>query len=188
MPDYCWKGEMKETAYGYCHCGCGKIAPVARQTIRAKNLKKGDPYKYVANHSKKKYPQTITISDGGCWIWNGAKSPEGYGRLPSPIFGTDYTHRYQYILRYGEIPNGKMLDHRCRVRICCNPEHLEPVTNAENLRRGVNAKITMSDADMIRSLRKSGVGIRILALSFDISITQTYMIARNKKWNTNSCE
>jgi hypothetical protein len=36
----------------------------------------------------------------------------------------------------GKIPSDKEIDHLCRVRNCVNPEHLEPVTREENLRRG----------------------------------------------------
>jgi HNH endonuclease len=34
----------------------------------------------------------------------------------------------------GPIPDGKELHHRCGVYACWNPEHLEPVTHAENQR------------------------------------------------------
>ncbi|WP_396092344.1 HNH endonuclease, partial [Erwinia amylovora] len=36
----------------------------------------------------------------------------------------------------GPIPDGLVLDHLCRVRRCCNPDHLEPVGFVENVRRG----------------------------------------------------
>jgi hypothetical protein len=39
--------------------------------------------------------------------------------------------------KYGPVPEGLVLDHKCRVRICCNPEHLEAITNEENVRRGL---------------------------------------------------
>jgi hypothetical protein len=49
------------------------------------------------------------------------------------------------------IPAGLHLDHLCRVRDCVNPEHLEPVTNAENLRRGDGTKLTDEDVAAIRA-------------------------------------
>lgn len=44
-------------------------------------------------------------------------------------------HRVAYELWVGPIPEGMELDHRCKVRACINPAHLEPVTHAENMRR-----------------------------------------------------
>ena len=40
----------------------------------------------------------------------------------------------------GSIPDGLHLDHLCRVPACVNPEHLEPVTLAENNRRAAAVK------------------------------------------------
>jgi hypothetical protein len=56
-------------------------------------------------------------------------------------------HRYAYEALVGPIPDGKQIDHLCRNRACCNPEHLEPVTIQENIRRGegpqaINARKT----------------------------------------------
>jgi len=79
---------------------------------------------------------------GGCWLWRGSQSRGGYGRYNETL-----AHRVAYELFVGSIPEGLTLDHLCRVRHCVNPEHLEPVTLGENLRRGesfsaVNARKT----------------------------------------------
>lgn len=46
------------------------------------------------------------------------------------------TTHVAYSLLVGPIPTGLELDHLCRTPGCCNPWHLEPVTHAENVRRG----------------------------------------------------
>ena len=46
-------------------------------------------------------------------------------------------HRIVYELIKGKIPEGLFIDHLCRVRNCVNPDHLEPVTHEENIRRGI---------------------------------------------------
>ena len=69
----------------------------------------------------------------GCWLWFGAQTC-GYGSFR--IDGKAHlAHRFSYQSFVGEIPEGLELDHLCRVRCCVNPEHLEPVTRMENLRR-----------------------------------------------------
>ena len=51
-------------------------------------------------------------------------------------------HRCSYEFLKGEIPNGLVIDHLCRVRNCINPDHLEPVTPLENMMRGNNQTVT----------------------------------------------
>jgi len=71
-----------------------------------------------------------------CWIWKGAKSRERnpYGRFS--IGSESYAaHRVSYEHWVAKIPDGLQIDHLCRFTMCVNPNHLEPVTAAENRRR-----------------------------------------------------
>lgn len=71
----------------------------------------------------------------GCWLWDGADSGDGYGKIK--VDGKSrYVHRVIWEALYGPIPEGMVLDHLCRVRCCCNPAHLELVTVKENTHRG----------------------------------------------------
>lgn len=79
--------------------------------------------------------------ENGCWIWTGANTGKGdkaYGNMT--VGGRSVSaHRNAYTLLRGEIPGGMDLDHLCRVRLCVNPDHLEPVTRKVNLNRGFAA-------------------------------------------------
>jgi hypothetical protein len=70
-----------------------------------------------------------------CWIWNGAKTPGGYGHFFHQGQWI-YTHRYAYCHWKGCIPTGKVPDHLCYNRACVNPDHLEAVSERDNLLRG----------------------------------------------------
>lgn len=70
----------------------------------------------------------------GCWNWLGSLSSNGYGVKHIGRTSTA-AHRFVYLQHKGPIPQGLELDHLCRNKKCVNPDHLEPVTRAENMRR-----------------------------------------------------
>ncbi len=78
--------------------------------------------------------EKFSVSASGCWLWNGPLSSDGYGKFQMRS-RSRIAHRAAYEIIVGPIPAGLELDHLCRVRHCVNPEHLEPVTQAENTRR-----------------------------------------------------
>jgi hypothetical protein len=70
-----------------------------------------------------------------CYIWRGSTNGRGYGIIWNNG-RRRYVHRVTYELEHGPIPKGLMIDHLCRETLCCNPSHLEAVTNRENTLRG----------------------------------------------------
>lgn len=73
-----------------------------------------------------------------CWLWRGAKTSRGYGNfmLRKKPGRWVKAHRFSYaFVHRGRIPK-LPLDHICCRSLCVRPEHLEPVTQRENIRRG----------------------------------------------------
>ena len=78
----------------------------------------------------------IVPADGDCWIWKGALSSGGYGRITRTINGKRYNapvHQLTWLEANGGIwPHGAVARHVCRNRACCQPEHILPGSPLEN--------------------------------------------------------
>lgn len=71
-----------------------------------------------------------------CWEWSGARDKNGYGRIQvmtAGKWGTQLAHRVAYRLKKGAIPDDLGLCHRCDNPPCCNPAHLFPGTQLDNM-------------------------------------------------------
>jgi hypothetical protein len=101
---------------------------------RVKNAKGHFAPKTLADALQRLATEVVEDPETGCLVWQGSKTAQGYGDLRF-----DHKHKLAHRLAYenakGPIPEGLYIDHLCRRRDCINPDHLEPVTHAENLKR-----------------------------------------------------
>lgn len=82
--------------------------------------------------------KNAALSNSGCLEWTGVLDRYGYGHIKIRVGSTRrdlIAHRAMYEYAVGAIPQGLVLDHLCCNRSCILPDHMEPVTVAENSRR-----------------------------------------------------
>jgi hypothetical protein len=102
----------------------------------------GDPLALSWGPPLERILRQIVIEPEGCWIFTGHTNKpgiHGYGVLAHEG-GRVLVHRFMYEQYVGPIPEGLEIDHLCRRKRCCCPDHLEPVSHAENVRRAVGIR------------------------------------------------
>jgi hypothetical protein len=99
-----------------------------------RRIRGGDPY--VPTVKEMTYEQRLfsALDVGDCWQWTRPVGDGGYGRIWDGR-QTIAAHRAVWRVLVGSIPDGLELDHLCRNRRCCNPDHLQPVTAKVNVHR-----------------------------------------------------
>lgn len=103
--------------------------------------------------------------NSGCWLWTGTQtSKDGHGIFQIRKGLRAVAHRVMYAAEIGPIPEGAVLDHLCRVPCCVNPAHVEPVTQRENVLRGVGPSARRArQSECIHGHPLSGVNLLIAA-------------------------
>ena len=92
-------------------------------------------------HADRVLARTV-LTETGCREFLGRiDSVTGYGRVKQNGRNT-YTHRVvAAAVAGGSIKPGLQVDHLCRNRACCAPEHLEIVTRQVNMQRAHAARL-----------------------------------------------
>jgi len=104
------------------------------------------------------------IDKNGCWLWK-RNLRKGYARVGGKRKSAHITFWEEV---NGPVPDGLELDHLCRNKACVNPNHLEAVTHATNLRRGSRTKLTMGQVMEIREMA-GGITQKELGKMFGVS-------------------
>lgn len=127
---------------GLCMCGCGEPTPSASVTMRSRGWVKGEPLRYRRGHNQRgrfmpldRYVVENRGYETACHVWQGAVNSKGYAQARRKL-----VHRLVYEEAHGPIPAGLVIDHLCCVPGCVNPDHLEAVTNGENIARSYRRK------------------------------------------------
>lgn len=98
-----------------------------------------------------------TVNDAGCWIMPGLK-PQANGYCAIHSLGRKvFAHRAAWVGAHPDAPEPESIDHLCRNEGCCNPDHLEGVSHATNVKRGGVAR---SQGAQVRGrdAKRAGIG------------------------------
>lgn len=116
----------------------------------------------------------------GCWVWPYTKNSGGYGHIGKGKKVYE-AHKFLFEIILRPVPANSELDHICGNTLCVNPSHLEPVSHAENCRRGKQTKLKKHDVKWIRKM-SGKLTQRKIAEKFGVSRACIGYILQGKRW------
>ena len=130
-----------------------------------------------------------------CWQWSGNLAPDGYGKVK---IGDKFTsaHRLSWLIHRGEIPNNKVVMHKCDNRCCVNPSHLTLGSSRENTEDAINkgrrraavgtklpqSKLNESSVRAIRDAARRGISQSKIAATFNLCQQAIHKVVSRKTW------
>jgi len=163
---------------------------------------------YTAVHHRYVTEPTVVVrlgdkfvfDPGGCWLWQGYRSPKGYGQIFSDG-RLEGVHRAAYKLYVSPIGEGLFVLHKCDNPPCFNPEHLFLGTPLDNMldakrkgrlkqgwqksaygERSNTAKLTAAQSIEIRKLIGTGLTYAQIGARYGVQSNAIFAIASGKTW------
>jgi hypothetical protein len=133
-------------------------------------------------------------SENECWIWRPGKNRQGYGKIC--IARQEYrAHRVAWELKFGKIPDGMLVLHKCDNPSCVNPGHLFLGNHQDNTNdciskgrfrsRYIKRSLSLEKAEEARRLYLSGkFKQRELAERFGVTFHHMHLILRGRYWRS----
>lgn len=171
---------------GLCMCGCSEMTRRSPKRYGASGYEAGDFFCFITGHHRRRSPHEYLVEDRGfttpCWIWQRAKSPLGYGVVGVKGSRVRLAHRVFFQRHVGELKDGFVLDHLCRVPSCVNPSHLEQVTQQVNTQRGrINKHAAL--VGTIRAMAMDGMGATKISRALGIPVPSAAGILNRRRWS-----
>lgn len=120
----CFKSVKKNSSYCSMH--------IARLT-RTGSFQKKTPFDRLMGRIEKNV--------FGCWNYTAYKNADGYGRMRANGKKV-LAHRFSYENKFGSIPSGLLVCHKCDNPSCVNPDHLFLGTDLDNVRDSIKKNRT----------------------------------------------
>lgn len=165
------------------------------ECVACRGVKKPGSRRMYKSAQDKFWEKVDRGSSGDCWLWRGRTDNKGYGQLDYEG-RTHRSHRFSYMLHFGEIPDGLHVLHHCDCPPCVNPAHLFLGTNMDNVADKVlkkrqhiptgskngRTKLIESEVREIRSLYSSGMTCKELTQQFCIPFSTCWKIVTRRSW------
>lgn len=182
---------------------------VERKRKASPAAERGTAGSFVSAPLEEKYWKKVRKTEGGCWLWTGERTRQGYGSLTVLTEGRKQgfrVHRLSWQFAFGHIPHGQTVWQTCGEKLCVNPAHLKigdwvqnavhraaaaipmVIRNARD-QRPPRAKLSAAQVEDIRARyvpRK--VSYTKLAAEFDVSAHTIEAIIRGVIWNNPKAE
>lgn len=197
-PIYVTRIDKHKNKHYLCKCDCGNEKEVPASSL-LNNKAKCCGCLYRIDDFESHFFSFVDKS-GECWLWTGGKTASFESRQPS--YGavkfngkTCKAHRVSWELKYGKIPDGLFICHKCDVPLCVNPDHFFLGTHQENMKdrdekgRCVSlpgeengfSKLKNENILYIRENYEKGMGEK-LAKEFKVNASTILRIAKGERW------
>lgn len=122
---------------------------------------------------EQRFSEKYVVRDSGCWEWTAVRVRGGYGMIGGgPKRQNQLAHRVSYELKFGSIPSGMIVSHKCDNPSCVNPDHLQLADHLENMRdmalKGRAKKMTYDNIGEACAMLEIGYSRKEVAEKFGV--------------------